>query len=110
VTVQAVTRHSPLMSIAILMNIEFSFSDVLLLFLLCGRQGRGPPYSTTPTLLLWFIGSSQRQLEGKVTKLPLAMSHYGLWMWWIAGCAEEPRVEYVEAEEISDSEAPIDED
>jgi len=29
------------MSIAILMNIEFSFSDALLPFLLCRRQGEG---------------------------------------------------------------------
>ena len=98
------------MSIAILMNIEFSFSDVLLLFLLCGRRGRGPPYSTTPTLLLWFIGSSQRQLEGKVTKPPLVMPRHSLRIWWIAGYAEEPPIEYVEAEEITDGEAPIGED
>jgi hypothetical protein len=34
-----VTRHSPLMSMAILMNIGFSFADVLLP--LCRRQGEG---------------------------------------------------------------------
>jgi len=31
-------------------------------------------------------------------------------MWWIAGCAEELCVKYVEAEESTDGEAPIGED
>jgi hypothetical protein len=58
------------MSIAILMNIRFSFSDSLLPFYDEGDRERGPRYSTAPTLLPWFIGSSQRRLERRVTVLP----------------------------------------
>ena len=66
------------MSIAILMNMGFSFSDTLLP--LCSRV-RESRYSTAPALLSWLIGSSQRRLEGRVTDLPLAMLYYGLRMW-----------------------------